>query len=476
MLKKILHKEDTPFWLLTFSLVIFLTLPRLIQDGMFMDGMLYGSVSHNLSLGIGTFWFPVFGESWPTPFFLEQPPLVFGIQSLFFRILGNSIYVERIYIFLTMCITAYLIYFSWKIIYRHDHEQKKIGWLPVLIWITIPSCSWSYSNNMMENSLSLFSLAAVVTVYQALESSEKRPLLLLFSGMLVFLATFSKGVPGLFPISVPFLHWLVFRKRSFRFISISTIVIVFVPVIIYLLLLTFPESRESLKYYVTQRLIGRIHSDPTVGSRFYIISRLIQEIIPLIIVVSVSLLLTRYSELKFKRSTDIKKSAFFLSVGLAASVPLISTLVQRGFYLVPSFPYYALGFSILLAPGILLLKNKILSSLNARKIFIVMSIVSLLLGIGVTAMQKGKVSRDGEILHDVYAIGRVVPEYSKISAPREITGSFILPCYFMRYFNITLFTEEPQEYCMTVKTTDLSDKDYEKLNIETVLYNVYKRK
>jgi 4-amino-4-deoxy-L-arabinose transferase-like glycosyltransferase len=109
-------KPNKAFWLIAFAAMIGLTLPTLIQDGMFMDAMLYTSVSHNLSMGIGTFWFPEFSvhNVGGLSSFHEQPPLVFGIQSLFYTVLGDSMYVERFYTFLTMVITAFLINLVWK--------------------------------------------------------------------------------------------------------------------------------------------------------------------------------------------------------------------------------------------------------------------------------------------------------------------------------------------------------------------------
>lgn len=91
-------------WIFTCAIMCLLTLPVLIKQGMFNDAVLYTSVSLNLSKGIGSFWLPYFDE-WNIiniNSFHEQPPLAFGIQSLFFKLLGNSIYVERVYTFLCM--------------------------------------------------------------------------------------------------------------------------------------------------------------------------------------------------------------------------------------------------------------------------------------------------------------------------------------------------------------------------------------
>lgn len=167
------QNKQTPFWLITFSLLIGLTLPTLIQDGMFMDAMLYTSVSHNLSMGIGTFWFPQFSvhNLATLSSFHEQPPLVFGIQALFFKLLGDSLYVERFYTLLTMCITALLIHMFWKDIFTNNN-LKKMGWLPILLWISIPVCFWSYSNNMHENTMGIFTLLAVLLMYKSFQTKK----------------------------------------------------------------------------------------------------------------------------------------------------------------------------------------------------------------------------------------------------------------------------------------------------------------
>lgn len=201
-MNKYLRGNELPFWLFSFSILIVLTVPKLIQDGMFLDGMLYTCVSHNLANGLGTFWEPFFSPSYynaGSPAFHEHPPLVFGIQSMFFRILGDSMYVERLYIFLTMCITAWLIHLLWKEIFSGQDRIRSISWLPVIFWIIIPTSFWAYSNNMMENTMSLFDISAVLFIYRSLNSEKDRPGLLLIAGFFIFLATFSKGVPGFFP-------------------------------------------------------------------------------------------------------------------------------------------------------------------------------------------------------------------------------------------------------------------------------------
>jgi hypothetical protein len=477
---KYLRGKNFPFWLFTVSVLILLTVPVLIQDGMFLDGMLYTCVSHNLSHGTGTFWFPVFSPSWfnaGSPFFLEQPPLVFGIQSVFFRILGDSMYVERFYTFITMCITAFLISHIWNFIFRKTEEIKSVSWLPVIFWITIPTSFWSYSNNMMENSMGIFTLAAIIFYYRSIESEKSYTGALLLSGLFVFLATLSKGVPGLFPTAVPFICWVVFRKKPFPKIIFQTLIIISVPALLYLILFQFPESRESLKFYVTKRLLGRITDDPTVTSRFYIIWRLFNELLPQIILTVLIISFTKLKKINVQLISYTRHAVFFFITGLIAAVPLALTMVQKVLYLVPSFPYFALGFSILIAPIVVRFRESVISNPGKFRIYRILSVVLFVFAVGLSLMQIGKTSRDRDVLHDVHAIGHAIPAKSEITVNQEISDNFSLGCYLIRYYSLSLFIDEPKDYLMVQKTMNQPDTaSFKRLMIETKLYDIYRKK
>ena len=59
---------------------------------MFMDGVLYATMAKNLANGIGTFWQSHMSEI-IFPAFINHPPLAIGLESIFFRILGDSRFV-----------------------------------------------------------------------------------------------------------------------------------------------------------------------------------------------------------------------------------------------------------------------------------------------------------------------------------------------------------------------------------------------
>ena len=91
-------------------------------------------------------------------------------------------------------------------------------------------------------------------------------------------------------------------------------------------------------------------------------------------------------------------------------------------------------------------------------------------------MQKGKVSRNKELLHDIYLIGTVVPRQTTVSIPSDMWNEWDLQCYLVRYFNISLETNYENNYCIidkTIQTDTLTD--YKKVDIKTLQYDLYKR-
>ena len=284
--------KHLPFQLFTLAIFIILIVPLLVQDGMFMDGVLYAAVAKNQANGFGDFWFPMFAETWNkhgVNTFHEHPPLVFGIQAVFFKVLGNGIWVERFYSFLTAIGTTWLVHLNWKVIVGKDSKLVPFSWLAILLWIIIPVVFWSFQNNMHENTMGLFILASTYFCFKFYFEKPNYQYLI-WSSVFIFLATFCKGVPGLFPIAIPFLYWISHRKITFVNVILHTSLLAFGVILIYLLFMVHEPARESLSFYFENRLMGRIDSDPTVSSRFYILNRLIQELLPPIILSTLVLL------------------------------------------------------------------------------------------------------------------------------------------------------------------------------------------
>lgn len=466
--------KNTPFVLFVlifFSLVFF----QLLHDGMFMDALLYSSVSHNLAIGRGTFWFPQFGLTKIAGLdaFHEHPPLVFGIQALFFKVFGDSIYVERFYTFLLLILTTYLIYKIWNTIYSNQLEYKQLGWLPILFWITTPVVLWSFSNNMQENTMGIFTILSVLLSYISFKTNYK-PIYWLFSGLFVFFATLSKGIPGFFPLSIPILYWLATKQISLKTALFHTFTMLGIVTVIYLILFNLPNSSDSLRIYIFKRLLERVNNAPTVSSHFYSLYRIFSELIPAFFMMFLLWIAAKKMKLTYTILTIKKKEAiFFILIGFAASVPLMITLVQKGFYLTPSFPYFSIALALYAAPYISQVIEKIDTKSFLYKI-IKFGFSILLLGILIFAfVERGKPSRNKELLNDVYLFGKVI-DNKVVSASGEARSDWSLLCYMMRYFSIDLEVNHTHKYLILEKDKK-SDSlfKYEKLDLKTLQYDLY---
>ena len=127
-------KSNRIFYIFLLSLCILLFAPNLLQRGMFVDGLWYAAISKNLSEGFGSFWSPAF-TSTMAPVFTGHPPLVFGLQSLFFKVLGDAWYVEKIYALTTIALTLILIITLWRTLFGDMPELKNHGFIPGILWI-----------------------------------------------------------------------------------------------------------------------------------------------------------------------------------------------------------------------------------------------------------------------------------------------------------------------------------------------------
>jgi 4-amino-4-deoxy-L-arabinose transferase-like glycosyltransferase len=203
------------FWLLTLAVINFLIISQLIQEGMFMDGMLYTAVGKNLSDGLGTFWEPHFSKT-TMAFFHEQPPLYFGLLAGFYKIFGTSMYTERFFVFVFYFISLVYIVKLWKKITDNKQALSEHTWLPVLFYSTIPVCFWAYANHVEEVVMCGFVLPAVYYLYSALFSNKKVFFYLIVSGVFIFLASLTKGVQGLFPITSVFFYRIITQKISWK--------------------------------------------------------------------------------------------------------------------------------------------------------------------------------------------------------------------------------------------------------------------
>jgi|SRR6185436_16122765 len=466
-------KKNLPFCIFSISVFTALLLPSTVQDGMFMDGILYTVAAKNLAHGIGGWW-SLHINNYTDSFFSEQPPLTLWIESFFLKIFGDSIYTERIYSFFTACISGWLIIKIWNLIYGNKTEVKKISWLPFLFWIILPVCFWTYSNNMEECTMSIFILLATWFILKGFKITSPVPFLIA-SSLCIFLSSFCKGIQGMFPLAIAAIYWIVYRDFSFGRMVLYSAILVAMPCIIYFLLLQNDASHLFFKTYYETRLYKAFNSPEvfTTDSHFEILVRLLTELLIPVAVCIIILVVFR----KHKPGSEAWKIFwFFLLTGLAGSLPLMVTLEQRRFYLVLSLPFFAIALSSLIAPQVAWMIQQININGNFYKIFKKVSFVLLAGALIFSVTQIGKTRRDKEMLHDVYAMGKVIPGGSDINMHSSFNVNWSLQLYFTRHFNISLVPEEVNQfqYLILPDTAKADTMKYSEVHLHLKKYKLFK--
>lgn len=474
-----IRNRHFPFWILTFSAALLLVVSQLIQDGMFMDGMLYVSVSKNLANGIGTFWNPHFSKTSMSSFH-EQPPLYFGLLAVFYKIIGTSMYIERIFCFLTFFITGYFIKKIWAVVYMTESKNKLQSWLPILIWITIPVCFWSYANNVEETLMGVFTIISVYFISKALVEKKQLLLNLALAGFFIFLASLTKGPQGLFPIASAGLFWLVnFKKYSFKRCVLHTALLAVIPTVIYSILITSPIIYNSFEMYFTKRFVPTFNNiGATTKNHFEILFRLLEELTPALLFTGILLFFSK--SIKQVRNTNLNISIWFALIGLSGSLPLMITLEQRRFYLTTSLPFFAIAISVINTNTISTLINKINRNRKRFRILEIISILIFLSSIIYTITRIGNYKRDKELLADVYLMNKIIPYGEIISCTDNMWNEWSIYTYFNRYNYVSIesISNKQHHFLISYKNSDdtLYFYRYKQLNLNTQVLNLYQLK
>lgn len=401
-----------------------------------MDGLIYATVSRNLSLGEGSFWFLYLSETYLTDYH-EQLPLFFAIQSFFFKVLGDSMYTERICSLVMACLTALFISLTWKEFFHKNDRLKQLFWLPVLMWVSTPVVFWAFAHNMQETMMSVFAVASVYFILMAIRKQSY--VNLLFGALSIFLCSFCKGPQGLFPLITIGAYWLSLKQISIKRTIIYSGILLSVPLIIYGTFLLNDHSYLSFKGYFEARLVKTftIEERLTTSNRFHLISTLAQELIPIIGLSVLVRLLYHFRLGKNRTKPSTKSAMFFLLIGLSGSLPLMVTLEQRNFYLATSIPFFALAAATLTSDYCSRLVKSINTKSMAFRFFNGISIIGVFASITFAILMKDGIKKGKDILPDIHSIGNYIGTYSTISMPAD-QKEFAPRLYLMRYYHISV--------------------------------------
>ena len=431
------RSNNTPFWLLLIGLFLILVSKSLLTEGMFFDGVTYASISRNMAEGQGTFWNPHYTQTL-YPEFRQHPPLALGMEALAFKSFGDHLRIEKAYSVLMFLLSGLFIALIWK----RTTNNIRWAWLPLLFWLAMPLVTWCATNNMLENTMSVFVLLSVYLMIVSYQRNHKFWLFL--SAVALFLAFLSKGFTGLFPLVFPILYCAFDQKHKWIQGPIdSLILLVSLVVFAGIMFLVFPPSLPYLKDYIQLQVIdGGLH-EATASSRFYIVFSLLQQLIAPFVIVLALLICKAKNKVNnkiFEFPLDKDWFYIFLILGLLGVLPIMVSVKQRDFYMLAALPFFALACGHITLSMVTLWLPKMTP--RFRKWSTLGASCVLLTGLVLNIVHFGKYGRDEALIEEVKAQIAAADGKTLIEITSEEYINWAKHAYYMRYGKISLSSTE----------------------------------
>lgn len=466
-------KKSLPFFLIILSLFLLLISPNFLSRGMFIDGIVYSNFSKNFALGLGSFLHPYFSPTYLLNF-KSHPPMFFFIEGLFFKIFGLDFYIEKVFSVLCILISGFLM------VKLYIKLGFKVSFLPFLFFVSIPLIFWSATNNIIENALMIFTTLSVLLYIYSL--NKKRFFWIFLSGLSIAIGFSLKGFVALFPLSFPFIYWLVARKLSLKRMIIDTLlIVVFTCLPIIISIFSFPDAKTYFESYFKIQIMGSITIAQTVDSRFYIIGRFLSEIITPIIIIIIFLIINKKKNIKlFPKNEDTRIGLAISIFSLTAILPIMITMKQSGFYMLPAFPFISIGIASIIDLRV----KELLSKLEIKsKLFHIIkysSFVLLFISFITCFSFYNSYSRDKELLSDIDKLASHLPSKALVNIPQEMRHEYSLIAYSARNYNISIDPNitNNRRYLLVRKEIDNNQysQDYKRIELETKQFYLYERK
>ena len=408
-------------FLVLLAVLLWLVAPYWLQEGMFMDGQIYAAVAQNLADGLGSFWAPVYQPSSPVPY-SEQLPLFTGMESLFFRLLGGSVWTERVFMAVAWIATAAGI-FALQNRWWPERGRESAVWM-IAAWSSAPLVGWGMGNHVQEMWMAPFTVWAVVAM------SHSRWVWL--GGLLTVAAALFKGPQGLFPLVwLPLVGGLGLLPRgaAARRFGIVLLVLGLAAVGLWL----WDDAREAIERNVGNRLVRTFTQARavTTSDRWWLIGPMLGQWA----VMLVATLAVAWIRFGILRAMLDRRVLALLALGLSASLPLMVTHEQRDFYVITSLPFVALGLGNIWGGTELVRTPRFAWVLGAIGLF------------GLILLPWRRVERDSELRASLQSFENEFAPRSAFNVVPELRLNHELAAYAMRYYRweVDLANERPHE-------------------------------
>ncbi|MFT5819555.1 MAG: 4-amino-4-deoxy-L-arabinose transferase-like glycosyltransferase [Crocinitomix sp.] len=473
-----MNKVNKALLVLVIAVFLIVFAARIFQHGLFFDGLIYSSISQNLADGLGSFWQPHFSAI-IYPEFYDHPPLVFGMQSVFMKLFDSAFYAEKVYGFIMAISVLVLIVLIWKRI-NTKIEFQHLFWVPILFWVITPKNSWAFSNNVLENTMAVFSLASVYLLIIALSlAGIRRQLTLLIAGALLLLAFLSKGFPGLFPLVFFGIYVLIFRQEyNWKKGLLDSLSLFLGTALIFFLFFYFnADAQLNITTYIDTQVMGSIAGESRVGSRLVLMKNLFNELIPLLILCLLALAFwwKKGWALVAAKTDQSKWALLFILLGLSASAPMMVSPKISSFYLITALPYFALGLALFILPVIHHYTKLWSLSKFGFKIIGFIGLVSISMGILLIVTNANTKGRDIETFNDIAQIDKALEPRTIISLHSSYHTDWSTIAYLQRYLRVSVERGLGEHLYYLVPINSAMPENFHKVELTTQKFDLLKR-
>ena len=390
------------------AVLLWFVAPYWLQEGMFMDGQIYAAVAQNLADGLGTFWAPVYQPSSTVPY-SEQLPMFTGMESLFFRVLGGSVWTERVFMALAWIATAAGIASLQRRLWPERGSDSAL-WI-VAVWSSAPLVGWGMGNHVQEMWMAPFTVWAVVAM------SYSRWVWL--GGLLTVAAALFKGPQGLFPLVwLPLVGGLglVSRGEAVRRFGIVLLTVLVTAFGLWL----WDDAREAILRNAGNRLVRTFTQARavTTADRLWLLGPMLGQW-AVLLGASLAVAWIRFDSL---RASLDRRVLAMLALGLSASLPLMVTHEQRDFYVITSLPFVALGLGNLWGGAKLV---------RSPRFAWILGMIGL---VGLSSLPWRRVERDSELRDSLAMFKEDYAPRSAFNVVLELRLNHELAAYAMRHY------------------------------------------
>ncbi|MBP5526936.1 MAG: glycosyltransferase family 39 protein [Bacteroidales bacterium] len=442
--------KKAALYLLVGAIFLALVSGSLLTTGMFMDGLIYSNIAANMAEGVGSFWHPVYTATHHPDFYIH-PPLALGLLALFYKVLGVQLWVTKLYTVITTLLCALLIYRLWLRL----GGKKETGWMPLLIWTLIPVVTRFANQCMLENTMVLFDLGAILLLLRP----NHKALNGLLAGLLLAAAFMTKGFTGLFPLVLPLLLWLFDRRKGMPAQTLAMVAGLLLPLAV--IVLAVPEARTYFSNYMEIQVLAGWSQGEV--QRWQILLYFLRNIVIVVVVVAVVVLGNKGVGWKPTR----EQWALWALVACAVLPMMVSTR-QREFYLLTAMPLVA----VLLA---LLIEEPVTRWLKPSTSMFVAAVVACVCAMAFDVLNYGKPGRDALLQRDMKVIAPCLERGELVTVPTPLYFDYKLQGYYYRECRVSLGDQERCRHLLTTAEYP-ADSTYREVPLPTEEYKLYELK